>query len=71
MLGFLKRQWSRQDGMDDTEHGGAGANAKRQREHGHGGEAGVLQQLAAGELESFMTQALSNPAIRAVFSKSP
>src|SRR5439155_8621520 len=27
------------------------ADAQREREHGHGGEAGVLQQLAEGEFE--------------------
>jgi hypothetical protein len=26
-------------------------DAEREREHGHGGEAGVLQQLAEGEFE--------------------
>ena len=29
----------------------AASNAEREREHGHGSEAGVFQQLAQGEFE--------------------
>src|SRR5205823_180713 len=32
-------------------HGGVHSALERKREHGHGGEGGVLQQLAEGEFE--------------------
>src|SRR5205809_4101682 len=37
--------------IDETEDGRVRPDAQRQREHGHVGEAGVLQQLAGGEFE--------------------
>ncbi len=36
---------------------GIGPDAEREREHGHGGEAGVLQQLAEGEFEIIHNEA--------------
>src|SRR5438309_9725112 len=47
------RIWQRleQHAVDDTEHRGVRPDTEREREHGHGGEAGVLQQLAEGEFE--------------------
>jgi hypothetical protein len=45
------RKPSKQDRVHDAEHGSIRADAEREREHGHGGEAGVLQQLAEGEFE--------------------
>src|SRR5947207_5806335 len=47
--GFREWQRTQQDSIDDAEHGRVGPNAKREREHGHGGKAGVLQQPAEGE----------------------
>src|SRR6266702_2727511 len=46
-------EWKRpeQHRVDDTENRGVRADAEREREHGHGREAGVLQQLAEGEAE--------------------
>jgi len=38
-----------QDGIDHAEDGGVCPDAEREREHGDGGEAGILQQLAEGE----------------------
>ena len=37
--------------MNQAENGRVRTNAQREREHSHGGEAGVLQQLAEGEFE--------------------
>jgi hypothetical protein len=37
--------------VDDAEDGGVRPDAEREREHGHGGEARVLQQLAESEFE--------------------
>ena len=48
---FRKRQRAKQRGVDQAEDGGASPDAEREREHRHGGEAGVLQQLAEGEFE--------------------
>ena len=48
---FRKRQRAKQRGVDQAEDGGASPDSKREREHSHGGEAGVLQQLAEGEFE--------------------
>ena len=38
-------------GVDETEHRDVRPDAEREREHGRGGEAGMLQQLAEGEFE--------------------
>src|SRR5881628_836915 len=48
---FRKRQRAKQRGVDQAEDGGASPDSKREREHGHGAEAGVLQQLAEGEFQ--------------------
>src|SRR5438034_4072934 len=48
-LGFRKRQRTQQDAIHDAENGAVRADAERERENGHGSEAGVLQQLAEGE----------------------
>jgi hypothetical protein len=37
--------------MDDAENGRVRPDTEREGEHGHGGEAGVLQQLAEGVFE--------------------
>src|SRR6266567_2830063 len=44
-----KRQWPQQHRLHDAKHGRASPDAKREREHGHGAETRVLQQLAEGE----------------------
>jgi len=46
---FLDGQRPQEDGVYDAENRGVRPDAERKREHGHGGEAGVLQQLADGE----------------------
>src|SRR5438552_7777619 len=46
-----KRQRTQQRGVNQTEDGRAGPEAERKCEHGHAGEAGVLQQLAESEFE--------------------
>src|SRR5204863_8854155 len=40
---------AKQSRVDDAENGRVGPDAQREREDGHGGEAGVLQQLAECE----------------------
>src|SRR5207249_3547424 len=51
-LNNLVRLWigqrTQQDAVDDAEDGRVRPHAQREREHGHGSEAGVLQQLAEG-----------------------
>src|SRR5213595_3521891 len=47
-FGVAVRQRAEQKSVDNAENGGVGTDAEREREHGHGGEAGVLQQLAEG-----------------------
>ena len=44
------RKWQRlqHDGVDDAEDGGRRADAERQREHGHGGEARLLTEQPQG-----------------------
>ena len=42
-------QWTNQYRIDGAEDGAVATDAEREREHGHGGETGVLQQLAEGE----------------------
>src|SRR5439155_7007449 len=37
--------------IDDAKDRRVRSDAEREREHGHGGEAGILQQLAKGEFE--------------------
>src|SRR5437867_6583657 len=44
-------EWPHEYGVDEAKDGGVGPDAQREREHGHGGEAGVLQQLAEGEFQ--------------------
>jgi len=51
LLCVLHLQRSEQKLVDQTEDGGVRPDAQREREHGHSGEAGVLQQLAEGEFE--------------------
>src|SRR2546422_1612145 len=46
-----ERQRAEQHRVEHAEHGGVCPDAQRQREHGHGGEAGILQQLAESEAE--------------------
>src|SRR2546425_336295 len=45
------RQGAQADGIQKLENRRVGSDAEREREHGHGGEAGVLEQLAEGEFE--------------------
>ena len=47
-LGGRERQRPEQNAIDDAEDGCVCPNAEREREHDHGGEAGILQQLAEG-----------------------
>ena len=46
MLGIANRQCFEHDRVDDAEYGGVRADAKRQRKHRHGGEAGIPRQHA-------------------------
>jgi len=39
-----ERQRPQQDRVDHAEDCGVGANAERERNHGHGGEAGIFHQ---------------------------
>src|SRR5438445_353228 len=48
---FWYRQWSKQYPVDDAEDRRVRSDAEGEREHGHSGEAGVLQQLPEGEFE--------------------
>jgi len=43
------RQRGEQGGIDDAEDGGVGGNAQRKRQHGNGGEAGVLAEQSKTE----------------------
>ncbi len=45
-LRLRERQRAQHDGIDDAENRRRGADAEREREHSHGREAGVLEQLA-------------------------
>jgi hypothetical protein len=49
-LRFRIRQRFEQYGIKHAEDGGVGPDAERECEHRHGGEAGVLEKLAEGEL---------------------
>src|SRR5439155_16390763 len=51
LAGFGIGQRSEQDSIDHAEDGGICSNAEREREHGHGREAGVFPQLTKGEFE--------------------
>src|SRR5207247_7985347 len=51
LVSVRKRQAQKKNRVNDTEHSGVRPDAEREREHSHGGEAGVLQQLAEGEFE--------------------
>src|SRR5205823_10765251 len=42
---------TQQEVVDQAENRRVGPDAEREREHGHGGEAGVLQQLAKSEFQ--------------------
>jgi len=46
-------EWQRaqENGVDEAEDGRVRPDAQREREHGHGGEAGGFQQLAEGEFK--------------------
>ena len=46
-----ERQRPEDNAINDAKDGGVGADAEREREDSHGGEARVLQQLAEGEFE--------------------
>ena len=46
VLRVADRQRLKHHRVDDAEYGGVGADAKRQRQNRHGGEAGVLRQHA-------------------------
>ena len=50
-FGLRKWQRAQHDGIDDTEYRRRRPDAECQREHCHGGEAGVLQQFAEGEFQ--------------------
>src|SRR5437773_1853195 len=48
---LFERQRSKKHGIHNTKNRRVRPDAEREREHGHGGEAGVFQQLAKGEFE--------------------
>src|SRR5205823_6491269 len=50
-LWFSYGQRPEQHDVDETEDRCVGSDAQREREHGHGGEARILDQLADGEFE--------------------
>ena len=50
-IGVAVRQVAQHDRAQDTEDGGVGADAERQRQHGDGGEAGAASERAEGELQ--------------------
>src|SRR5881394_3822429 len=43
------RQWAKSDRVEQRKERRVRPDAQREGEHGYGGEAGILQQLAAGE----------------------
>src|SRR6266516_2423921 len=45
------REWPKKYAVNQGDYGQINPDAQREREHGHGGEPGVLQQLAEGEFE--------------------
>src|SRR5437762_1751794 len=47
----VRREWPQEDGVEYAKDCSVGPDAQRERDHGHGGETGVLQQLAEGEFE--------------------
>ena len=49
LLWVLNGERAQQEFVDQAEDRRVGSDADREREHGHGGEAGVFQQLAEGE----------------------
>jgi hypothetical protein len=51
LLGLGKGQRPQQDGIDDTENSRVRTDAQGELKHGHGGEAGLFQELAEGEFE--------------------
>src|SRR6266516_7150487 len=51
LLWLLHRQRPEQQFVDLAKNSRVSPDAEREREHGHGGEAGILQQLAKGEFE--------------------
>src|SRR6185503_12829425 len=50
-LGVRIRQSAKQERIEHAEHRGVRPDAEREREHGHGGETRVLQQLTEGASE--------------------
>ena len=46
----VERQGADQDGVHHAEHRRVGADPERERQHGRGGEAGGLGELAEGEV---------------------
>src|SRR5205809_5420644 len=44
-------QWTEKEKVRQRKHRRIGPDAQREREHGHGGETGVFQQLAEGGFE--------------------
>jgi hypothetical protein len=51
MADAIRGQRSKQQLIDRSKDRGVRPNADGEREHGHGGEAGVFQQLAEGEFK--------------------
>src|SRR5438034_11612308 len=62
LVSVCKRQAQKKNRVNDTENSGVRPNAEREREHGHGGETGIFQQLAEGEFE-FVHSAAQNPLL--------
>jgi hypothetical protein len=44
--GFIDRERMEENGVDDGENGGVGADAEAEREDGDGGEAGAFEEVA-------------------------
>src|SRR5712671_3401012 len=49
LAGILDRQRPKQQGINQAENGGVGADAQRQREHGYRGESEVLAEHSRGK----------------------
>src|SRR5712671_8131767 len=49
LAGILDRQRPKQQGINQAENGGVGADAQRQREHGYRGESEVLAKHSRGK----------------------
>jgi hypothetical protein len=51
VLGLRIRERTEEDGVDDTENGGVGADAEGEGENGDGGESGIFAEYAEGKAD--------------------